>query len=90
MNPLDENGEWVERECITQKTRISEVLNFDVGSVGVLDKDKEEYLNTGNTELEIPLLPNKLEKYMRYPENSEFPKFYIIRSNQYDEELGLL
>lgn len=90
MNPLDENCEWVERECITQKTRISEVLNFDVGSVGVLDKDKEEYLNTGNTELEIPLLPNKLEKYMRYPENSEFPKFYIIRSNQYDEELGLL
>ena len=66
-------------------------MDFDT-SVGILEKDIDEYVKTKNPKYEIPIRLTKARNsgFIEYPQNSQYPEFWIIPDNIYDSEIGLM
>ena len=87
----EEYGKWVKKECINELSKLDSLLDFDT-SVGILEKDMDEYVKTKNPKYEIPIRLTKARNsgFIEYPQNSQYPEFWIIPDNIYDIEIGLM
>lgn len=85
------NGKWVKKECINELSKLDSLLDFDT-SVGILEKDMDEYVKTKNPKYEIPIRLTKAHNsgFIEYQQNSQYPEFWIIPDNIYDSEIGLM
>lgn len=85
------NGKWVKKECINELSKLDSLLDFDT-SVGILEKDMDEYVKTKNPKYEIPIRLTKARNsgFIEYSQNSQYSEFWIIPDNIYDSEIGLM
>lgn len=88
--PWNENGEWKNTMYShVLNTSVAKQLNFN-GYVCVLDRDKDEYLKTYNSDLEIPLSYEPKKYQALYDNKNEKIIAYIVPNKNYDSELGLI